>query len=145
MRKRPTGVPFAAAVPLAGVLLAAVLAGGCGAVPKTEAAISPTDAPSATSPASTAPTPVSPSRSPGRTGTTPPPRPSSPSKPKPSMPSAHRPKPSTPRPHRTTPKPKPRTPRYPSGATAVCRDGSLSFSAHRRGTCSHHGGVARWL
>lgn len=31
-----------------------------------------------------------------------------------------------------------------SGASAKCRDGSLSFSAHRRGTCSHHGGVATW-
>lgn len=33
----------------------------------------------------------------------------------------------------------------PAGASARCRDGSFSFSAHRRGTCSHHGGVARWL
>jgi LysM repeat protein len=33
----------------------------------------------------------------------------------------------------------------PSGATAHCRDGSYSFSRHRRGTCSHHGGVAQWL
>ncbi len=33
----------------------------------------------------------------------------------------------------------------PAGATARCRDGSYSFSAHRRGTRSHHGGVARWL
>ena len=32
----------------------------------------------------------------------------------------------------------------PSGASAQCRDGSYSFSAHARGTCSHHGGVARW-
>ena len=38
-----------------------------------------------------------------------------------------------------------RVPRYPSGASAVCRDGSVSFSASRRGTCSHHGGVAEWL
>lgn len=29
--------------------------------------------------------------------------------------------------------------------SAICRDGTYSFSAHRRGTCSHHGGVARWL
>lgn len=35
--------------------------------------------------------------------------------------------------------------RAPSGATARCRDGSYSFSRHRRGTCSHHGGVAQWL
>jgi hypothetical protein len=33
----------------------------------------------------------------------------------------------------------------PKGATARCRDGSYSFSASRRGTCSHHGGVAKWL
>jgi Protein of unknown function (DUF3761) len=33
----------------------------------------------------------------------------------------------------------------PAGATAQCRDGSYSFSRSRRGTCSHHGGVARWL
>jgi len=33
----------------------------------------------------------------------------------------------------------------PKGATAQCRDGSYSFSASRRGTCSHHGGVAKWL
>lgn len=31
------------------------------------------------------------------------------------------------------------------GATAVCGDGTYSFSESRRGTCSHHGGVARWL
>lgn len=29
--------------------------------------------------------------------------------------------------------------------TAVCRDGSISLSRNRRGTYSHHGGVARWL
>ncbi|WP_084089711.1 DUF3761 domain-containing protein [Erwinia oleae] len=33
----------------------------------------------------------------------------------------------------------------PDGATALCRDGTYSYSAHRRGTCSHHGGVAQWL
>ena len=33
----------------------------------------------------------------------------------------------------------------PAGATAQCRDGSYSFSQHRQGTCSHHGGVSRWL
>ena len=33
----------------------------------------------------------------------------------------------------------------PTGATAICRDGTYSFSQHRRGTCSHHGGVAKWL
>lgn len=33
----------------------------------------------------------------------------------------------------------------PAGASALCRDGTYSFSRNRRGTCSHHGGVARWL
>lgn len=32
----------------------------------------------------------------------------------------------------------------PGGATAKCRDGSLSHSAHRSGSCSRHGGVAQW-
>jgi hypothetical protein len=33
----------------------------------------------------------------------------------------------------------------PKGATAQCRDKSYSFSHTRQGTCSHHGGVAKWL
>jgi hypothetical protein len=33
----------------------------------------------------------------------------------------------------------------PDGASAQCRDGTFSFSRSRQGTCSHHGGVARWL
>ena len=33
----------------------------------------------------------------------------------------------------------------PTGSTARCRDGSYSFSQHRQGTCSHHGGVAEWF
>ena len=33
----------------------------------------------------------------------------------------------------------------PAGATALCNDGTYSFSQHRQGTCSHHGGVAKWL
>jgi Protein of unknown function (DUF3761) len=33
----------------------------------------------------------------------------------------------------------------PPGATAQCNDGTYSFSTHRSGTCSHHGGVRRWL
>lgn len=32
----------------------------------------------------------------------------------------------------------------PIGWSARCRDGTYSFSEHHRGTCSHHGGVARW-
>lgn len=33
----------------------------------------------------------------------------------------------------------------PAGASAICGDGTYSFSQSRRGTCSHHGGVAQWL
>jgi len=33
----------------------------------------------------------------------------------------------------------------PPGATARCKDGTYSYSQHRQGTCSHHGGVAVWL
>ena len=33
----------------------------------------------------------------------------------------------------------------PAGASARCGDGTYSFSTHRGGTCSHHGGVATWL
>ena len=32
----------------------------------------------------------------------------------------------------------------PSGASARCGDGTYSFSQHRSGTCSHHGGVSSW-
>lgn len=33
----------------------------------------------------------------------------------------------------------------PSGASAICYDGTYSFSRNRRGTCSRHGGVKKWL
>jgi hypothetical protein len=32
----------------------------------------------------------------------------------------------------------------PQSDTALCRDGTYSFSQHHDGTCSHHGGVQRW-
>ena len=32
----------------------------------------------------------------------------------------------------------------PDGASAKCADGTYSFSRHRAGTCSRHGGVVRW-
>jgi hypothetical protein len=35
-------------------------------------------------------------------------------------------------------------PGHIEGATAHCRDGAESFSEHHRGTCSGHGGVAKW-
>ena len=31
-----------------------------------------------------------------------------------------------------------------ANATALCNDGTCSYSAQHRGTCSHHGGVATW-
>jgi hypothetical protein len=55
---------------------------------------------------------------------------------------------SPPRPAPTVPPPPPTAPPpsgAPAGATARCNDGTYSFSQHRRGTCSHHGGVAVWL
>ena len=39
----------------------------------------------------------------------------------------------------------PRPSNDPKGATAKCRDGTYSYSEHASGTCSHHGGVARWI
>jgi len=33
----------------------------------------------------------------------------------------------------------------PNGATALCHDGTYSFSRNSRGTCSHYGGVRQWL
>lgn len=37
------------------------------------------------------------------------------------------------------------SPTVPYGATARCVDGTYSYSKKRKGTCSHHGGVAKWL
>jgi hypothetical protein len=37
------------------------------------------------------------------------------------------------------------TPTSPaSEPTAICNDGTPSYSQHRSGTCSHHGGVKQW-
>ncbi|MET7607064.1 DUF3761 domain-containing protein [Streptomyces avermitilis] len=33
---------------------------------------------------------------------------------------------------------------HPRGATAKCKDGTYSYSASFRGTCSHHRGVKYW-
>ena len=32
----------------------------------------------------------------------------------------------------------------PFSASAICADGTYSFSQRHRGTCSHHGAVSRW-
>jgi hypothetical protein len=33
----------------------------------------------------------------------------------------------------------------PDGPTAICADGTYSYSQSASGTCSHHGGVATWI
>ncbi len=33
----------------------------------------------------------------------------------------------------------------PSGAIAQCKDGMYSHAQRSRGSCGHHGGVARWM
>ena len=38
----------------------------------------------------------------------------------------------------------PSTPIPSPDLTALCSDGTGSYSQHRSGTCSHHGGVAQW-
>ena len=40
--------------------------------------------------------------------------------------------------------PNPNT-KTPTGATAICNDGTYSYSQTRSGTCSYHGGVYQWL
>ena len=39
----------------------------------------------------------------------------------------------------------PAAPPAPDGATAMCKDGTYSMSKHHTGSCSHHGGVAKFL
>ena len=39
----------------------------------------------------------------------------------------------------------PGAPPTPDGATAMCKDGTYSMSKHHIGSCSHHGGVAKFL
>ena len=39
----------------------------------------------------------------------------------------------------------PAAPDHPAGATALCRDGTFSYSAHHQGSCSYHGGVAQFF
>lgn len=34
---------------------------------------------------------------------------------------------------------------YPAGVTAICKDGTYSYSQAASGTCSHHGGVKKWI
>jgi hypothetical protein len=39
----------------------------------------------------------------------------------------------------------PPVPTYPIGATAICKDGTYSYSQTASGTCSGHGGVSTWI
>jgi len=34
---------------------------------------------------------------------------------------------------------------FPDGAAGECKDGSFTFSEHKRGACSGHGGVRSWV
>lgn len=36
-------------------------------------------------------------------------------------------------------------PEISNSPTAICFDGTYSYSAHHQGTCSYHGGVRQWL
>ncbi|AFR31409.1 DUF1524 domain-containing protein [Arthrobacter sp. Rue61a] len=54
------------------------------------------------------------------------------------------PAPAVPAPAPAAPAPAPAAPAPGGGATALCNDGTLSYSANHRGTCSRHGGVAVW-
>lgn len=99
------------------------------------------------SPSTTALAPPTPARTVAPPpATTQPPRPPATTQPPPPAPATTQP----PRPPATTqapveapPAPLPSGP--PAGATALCNDGTYSFSQHHQGTCSHHGGVAQWL
>ncbi len=33
---------------------------------------------------------------------------------------------------------------FAAGPTAICKDGTYSYSKRRSGTCSHHKGVSKW-
>jgi uncharacterized protein DUF3761 len=66
---------------------------------------------------------------------TPPPATRAPATPAPSAPTL---------PPRTPASPRTREPAA-GQPTARCKDGSMSYSKHHSGTCSHHGGVAQWL
>ena len=53
-----------------------------------------------------------------------------------------------PAPVATTPTPGVMNPKpgdAPAGSTALCKDGTYSQSAHHSGSCSRHGGVAKFL
>lgn len=54
----------------------------------------------------------------------------------------HAPPTAAPTTHQARPAAAPTTTDDHGGATALCNDGTLSYSAHHQGTCSHHGGVA---
>ncbi|MEV4442926.1 DUF3761 domain-containing protein [Streptomyces sp. NPDC049577] len=124
----------------AGAALVAVLALGFGAVAcdDSDGGKSPGATPSASTSATAAPFSPVPTRVPTPTAVP---------TPAPARTPAHTSAPSAPaRPAPTgAPTQKPAAGDAHSGASALCNDGTYSYSAHRRGTCSHHGGVARWL
>lgn len=90
------------------------------------------------SPSTTALAPPTPART-----VAPPPATTQPPPPAPATTQPPRPPATTQAPVEAPPAPLPSGP--PAGATALCNDGTYSFSQHHQGTCSHHGGVAQWL
>lgn len=61
------------------------------------------------------------------------------------QPQVSAPQPQQPPPPQVSAPQEPAPSNHPAGASAICNDGTYSYSANRRGTCSHHGGVAQWL
>jgi hypothetical protein len=77
-------------------------------------------------------------------GLSPSPKPSVAVSPTPSPSPSPSPKPT----QKPTQKPRPPSDPYAAlraqGVSAICNDGTYSYSRHRSGTCSHHGGVRVW-
>lgn len=135
---RPVGAPardfskllgYGVIVAMGAVLLIIVIASGISGNSSPAAYVPPTVAPAS---ALDAPTPAASAETHGKFPTH---RAKPKARPVPTRPPSHRPTPSD---------------GFPSidsgsaGATAKCNDGTLSYSKHHRGTCSHHHGVAVW-
>lgn len=101
----------------------------------------PTHTPTSKPTATPSPTPTpKPTATPSPTPT------STPSPPTPPAPApAHTQAPPPPAPVQTAPAAAAGAAAAPAGATALCNDGTYDFSAHRRGSCSRHHGVAQYL
>jgi Protein of unknown function (DUF3761) len=135
-----TAAPSVADSPTSGQSTSGI-ASSPSAHPVPPAVASPSASPSTTAlapptPARTVAPPPATTQPPRPPATTQPPRPPATTQPP-------RPPATTQAPVEAPPAPLPSGP--PAGATALCNDGTYSFSQHHQGTCSHHGGVAQWL